>query len=323
MRRAAIAVLALAVLAAAGAIAAEIYPAKPVRLIVPFPPGGGTDIIARLVGQKFSAQVGQPLVIDNRGGANAIIGTDLAAKSPGDGYTLLVVLPASMAVNPALYPNLPYDPLRDFAPVIQFNSIPLLMAAHPSLPAKTVAALIQLARSRPGQVIFASSGTGGSSHLALELFKLMTRTDMVHVPYKGGGPAMNDLLGGQVQLYAGTVIGVLPFVKTGKLRALGVTSLRRIENLPEIPAIAETVAGYESVVWQGIVAPRATPEAIVSRLNTEFAQILNRPEVRERFIADGTIVVGGSAAQFAILIKSEIAGYARLVKVAGVKVEQN
>ncbi len=323
MRRAAIAVLALAVLAAAGAIAAEIYPAKPVRLIVPFPPGGGTDIIARLVGQKFSAQVGQPLVIDNRGGANAIIGTDLAAKSPGDGYTLLVVLPASMAVNPALYPNLPYDPLRDFAPVIQFNSIPLLMAAHPSLPAKTVAALIQLARSRPGQVIFASSGTGGSSHLALELFKLMTRTDMVHVPYKGGGPAMNELLGGQVQLYAGTVIGVLPFVKTGKLRALGVTSLRRIENLPEIPAIAETVAGYESVVWQGIVAPRATPEAIVSRLNTEFAQILNRPEVRERFIADGTIVVGGSAAQFAILIKSEIAGYARLVKVAGVKVEQN
>ena len=323
MRRAAIAVLALAVLAAAGAIAAEIYPAKPVRLIVPFPPGGGTDIIARLVGQKFSAQVGQPLVIDNRGGANAIIGTDLAAKSPGDGYTLLVVLPASMAVNPALYPNLPYDPLRDFAPVIQFNSIPLLMAAHPSLPAKTVAALIQLARSRPGQVIFASSGTGGSSHLALELFKLMTRTDMVHVPYKGGGPAMNELLGGQVQLYAGTVIAVLPFVKTGKLRALGVTSLRRIENLPEIPAIAETVAGYESVVWQGIVAPRATPEAIVSRLNTEFAQILNRPEVRERFIADGTIVVGGSAAQFAILIKSEIAGYARLVKVAGVKVEQN
>ena len=323
MRCVAVIFLLLAALAAAGAGAAENYPAKPVRLIVPFPPGGGTDIVARLMGQKFGEQVGQQLVIDNRGGANAIIGTDLAAKSPGDGYTLLMVVPASMAVNPALYPNLPYDSLRDFAPVIQFNSIPLLMAAHPALPAKTVGALIQLARSRPGQVIFASSGNGGSSHLALELFKLMTKTEMVHVPYKGGGPAMNDLLGGQVPLYAGTVIGVLPFVKTGKLRALGVTSARRIDNLPEIPAIAETVPGYESVVWQGIVAPRATSEAIVSRLNTEFARILNRPEVRERFIADGAIIVGGSAAQFATLIKSEIAGYARLLKVAGVKADQN
>lgn len=300
---------------------AQTYPSKPVRFIVPFPPGGGTDIVARLFGRKLVENIGQQIIIDNRGGANAIIGTDLAAKAAPDGYTILLVLPASVAVNPSLYRNLPYDPARDFAPVIQLNSIPQLLAAHPSLPANSVRDLIQLAKSKPGQITFASSGTGGSSHLAMELLKIMAKVDMVHVPYKGGGPAMNDLLGGQVQLYTGTVIGSLPFVKAGKLKALGLTSPRRSAALPGVPTIAETVPGYEANTWQGIVVPKATPAPIIARLNREFARILEQPDVRERFAADATEPIGGTPAEFDAVIKADAAKYAKLLKEAGIKPE--
>ncbi|OGA42998.1 MAG: hypothetical protein A3G24_25230 [Betaproteobacteria bacterium RIFCSPLOWO2_12_FULL_62_13] len=295
------------------------YPTRPIRFIVPFPPGGGTDIVARLIGQRLSERLGQQVVIDNRGGANAIIGTELGAKAPPDGYTILMSLQASLAVNPSLYRNLPYDSLRDFAPVIQLTSIPLLLAAHPSLPANSVKELVQLARAKPGQITFASSGTGGSSHLAMELFKIMAKVDMVHVPYKGGGPAINDLLGGQVQTYSGTAISVVPYVKAGRLKALGVTTARRLPVLPDVPAVGETIVGYESVVWQGVVVPKATPLAIVNRLNREIAGTLQLAEVKERLTGTGATVMGGTPAEFGALINSEIAKYAKLIKETGVR----
>lgn len=297
------------------------YPTRPIRLIVPYPPGGGTDLVSRLLAQKLAEQMGQQVVIDNRSGANALIGTDLAAKAAPDGYTMLLTLPASVAVNPSLFPKLPYDPVRDFAPVIQLNVIALLLAAHPSLPATNVAQLLQLAKAKPGQLTYASSGTGGSSHLAMELLKRAAQIDLTHIPYKGGGPALNDTVGGQVNLYAGPVISSLPLVKSGRLRALGVTTAKRLTALPDIPAISETVPGYESTSWQGVVMPKATPPVIVTRLNTEIASILNQPATRERFAAEGAEVVAGTPAQFGAFIKSETAKYAKLIKEAGIRAE--
>jgi tripartite-type tricarboxylate transporter receptor subunit TctC len=295
------------------------YPVKPIRFIVPFPPGGGTDLVARLLSQKLSERFGQQVVVDNRGGANAIIGTELAAKAAPDGYTLVLALPASVAVNPSLYPNLPYDPLRDLAPVIQLNSIALLLVAHPSLAASSIKELIALARAKPGQITFGSSGTGGSSHLAMELFKLMAKVDMTHVPYKGGGPALNDLVGGQVQLYSGPAITSLPLVKAGRLKALGVTSAKRMQSLPDVPAIAETIPGYESDSWQGVLMPKGTPSAIVNLLNREIAKIIRSPDVVERLASQGAEPVAGSPAEFGAYIKAETAKYAKLIKAAGIK----
>ena len=295
------------------------YPAKPIRFIVPFPPGGGTDLVARLLSQKLTERFGQQVVVDNRGGANAIIGTDLAAKSAPDGYTMVIALPASVAVNPSLYRNLPYDPVRDFAPVIQLNSIVLLLAAHPSLPVNSVSELVQLAKEKPGQITFGSSGTGGSSHLAMELFKIMTKIDMTHVPYKGGGPALNDLLAGQINIYSGTAISLMPFVKAGRLKAFGVASAKRLRSLPDIPAIAETIPGYASDSWQGVLMPKGTPSAIVELLNREIAKIIRSPEVIERLASQGAEPVAGSPAEFGAYIKAEIAKYSRLIKAAGIK----
>ncbi len=301
--------------------AAPGYPARPIRFIIPFPPGGGTDIVGRLLGQKLSERLGQQIVIDNRGGANAIIGTALAAKAPADGYTLLMALPASVAVNAALYRNLPYDAVRDFAPVIQLTSIVQLLAVHPSFPASSVQELIQLARARPGRITFASSGTGGSSHLAMELFKIMAKVDMVHVPYKGGGPAVNELIAGQVDVYPGTMISILPFVKAGRLRALAVTSARRFPGLPDVPAIGEVLPGYESTTWQGVLVPKGTPAAVVNRLNREIVAILRLPDIRERLAGDGALPVGGTAADFEALISADILKYAKLIKEAGIRAE--
>lgn len=301
--------------------AAPGYPARPIRFIIPFPPGGGTDIVGRLLGHKLSERLGQQIVIDNRGGANAIIGTALAAKAPADGYTLLMALPASVAVNAALYRNLPYDAVRDFAPVVQLTSILQLLAAHPSFPASSVQELIQLARARPGRITFASSGTGGSSHLAMELFKIMAKVEMVHVPYKGGGPAVNDLIAGQVEVYPGTMISILPFVKAGRLRALAVTSARRFPGLPETPAIGEVLPGYESTTWQGVLVPKGTPATVVNRLNREIVAILRLPDIRERLAGDGALPVGGTPADLEALINADIVKYAKLIKEAGIRAE--
>mgnify|MGYP001610967581 CR=1 FL=1 len=297
------------------------YPSKPIRLIVPFPPGGGTDLVARLLSQRLTERFGQQVVVDNRGGANTIIGTELAAKAAPDGYTMVLVLPVSVAVNPSLYRNLPYDPVRDFAPVIHLNSIALLLSAHPSLAANSIGELVQLAKAKPGQLTFASSGTGGSSHMALELFKLMANVDIVHVPYKGGGPALNDAIGGQVNLYCGTLLTSLSIVKAGRLKALGVTSARRLATVPDIPAIAETVPGYESDTWQGILVPKGTPPAIVNRLNHEIARIMRSPEAIDRFANQGAEPVAGSPEEFGAYIKAELAKYARVIKSAGIKAE--
>ncbi len=297
------------------------YPARPIRLIVPYPPGGGMDIVGRILAQKLSESMGQPIVVDNRGGANAIIGTDLAAKAAPDGYTMLLALPASLAVNPVLYRNVPYDPARDFTPVIQLNVIALLLGTHPLVPAKNVAELLQLAKAKPGQLSYSSSGTGGSSHLAIELLKSMAKVDLVHIPYKGVGLALNDVVGGLVPIYAGTVLGGLPFVKAGRLRALGVTTRKRLASLPEVPAIGETVPGYESTSWQGVVMPRGTPAAIINRLNAEIGKILQQPEVSDKLTAGGAEIVGGSPAEFGAFIKAEMAKYSKLIKERGIRVD--
>ncbi len=298
---------------------AQAYPTKPIRLIVPYPPGGGTDIVARLLSQKLNDALGQQIVIDNRGGANAIIGTELGAKASPDGYTLLFALPANVAVNPSLYTNLPYDPVRDFAPVTQLNTFAMLLVAHPSLPVTSVADLVRLARTSPGKLNFASSGEGGGPHLSMELFKSLTKTTITHIPYKGGGPAANDLLAGQVQVMTGTLMSTLPLVKTNRLRALGVTSARRSQAAPEIPAIGETVSGYEFSNWHGILAPRGTPAAIVDKLNVEIRKILQSNDVRERLASQGADPVSGSPDDFMKLIKSEIIKYQQLMHSAGIR----
>jgi tripartite-type tricarboxylate transporter receptor subunit TctC len=302
-------------------VVAQNYPSKPIRFIVPFPPGGGTDTVARVISQRLAEQLGQQVVIDNRGGANAIIGTEMGAKAAPDGYTLTFTLPAAVAVNPSLYPSLPYAPLRDFAPVTQLNTIALLLVAHPGVQANSIRELIALAKSKPGQLTFASSGNGSAAHLAMELFKLMAGVDMVHIPYKGGGPALNDIVGGQVQLMSGPMISALPFVKAGRLKALAVTTDKRIAGLPEVPAIAETVPGYESSIWHGVLAPSRTPRSIIMRLHDEIVKILEVPEVRERFAREGAETVGNTPEQFSAFIKSETLKYAKLIKAAGIRAD--
>jgi tripartite-type tricarboxylate transporter receptor subunit TctC len=303
---------------AAGALAqTATYPTKPVRFIVPYPPGGGTDTVARLIAQPLSDRLRQQVVVDNRGGANAIIGTEMGAKAAPDGYTLVFCLPASVSVNPTYYRNLPYDPQQDFAPVIQLNTIALLLVTTPALPAKNVKELIALAKSRPGQFNFASSGNGSAAHLAMELFNLMAGVKMVHVPYKGGGPALTDIIGGQMHMMAGPMIAALPHVKSGRVRALAVTTERRVRGLPDVPAIAESLPGYESSIWHGVLVPRGTPAAIVARLNREIDEILKIPEVQRRLDSEGAEPVGGAPGKFAALIKSDTAKYAKLLKEVG------
>ena len=300
---------------------AQPYPTRPIRLIVPYPPGGGTDIVSRPIAQKLTDAFGQQVVVDNRGGANAIIGTELAAKASPDGYTLLFALPANIAVNPNLYRDLPYNPVRDFAPIAQINTFAMLLVSHPSLPVNSVSDLIQLARSRPGKLNFASSGEGSGPHLSMELFKSMAKVDITHVPYKGGGPAANDLVGGQVQLMTGTLMSTLPFVKANRLKALGVTSSRRSQVAPDIPAIGETISGYDFSNWHGILAPRGTPLSIIDHLNTEIRKITSSREMRDRLASLGAEPVSGTPDEFTHMLKSEIVKYQRLLIAAGIRRE--
>jgi tripartite-type tricarboxylate transporter receptor subunit TctC len=305
-----------------GAAGAQAFPQKPVRLIVGVPAGGTTDVVARLVGQKLGEQMGQQVVIDNRGGAGGNIGAELVAKSPPDGYTLFLATIGTMAINPSLYSKMPFDTLRDFAAISQLTSMPQLLVVHPSVPVKTVKELIAYAKSRPGQLTFASGGTGTAIHLAGELFKTMAGVDMVHVAYKGGGPAMTDLIGGQVSLMFDQILTALPHVQSGRLRGLAVTTANRSPAAPQIPTIAEAgVPGYAVTTWHGLLAPAGTPREIVSRLNSEAAKALQNPDIRERFASQGVDPVASTPEQFAAMMQSELDKWRKVIAASGTKID--
>ncbi|MDP2239110.1 MAG: tripartite tricarboxylate transporter substrate binding protein [Burkholderiales bacterium] len=301
---------------------AGAYPDKPLRLIVPFPPGGGNDILARAVGQRLVEVLGQQVVVDNRGGAGGAIGATLAANAPPDGYTLFLGSVGNLAQTPALKDNLAYNPVRDFSAVSLVATSSFILAVNPGVPAKSVQELIALAKASPGKLNYASAGTGSSLHMAGELFKHATGTDMLHVPYKGTGPAMTDLIGGRVQLIFSTMPPALPHVKSGKLRALGVTTAKRATAAPEVPTIAESgVKGFNVSNWQGILLPAKTPAAIVRKLNRDLLATLKLPGMPEALAAQGLESAGSTPEAFGALIKAEIAKYTQVVKAAGIHVD--
>ena len=307
-------------LAAPGAHA-QGYPAKPIRIVVPYPPGGFNDTLGRTLAAKFTEAWGQPVVVDNKPGGNTLIGTDFVAKAAPDGYTLLVVA-FPFSVVPSLIKQMPYDTTRDFAPVILAATSPNLLVVHPSLPVRSVAELVALAKAKPGSLSYASTGNGSSNHISMELFKSLAGVDIVHIPYKGSGPAVSDLLGGQVQLMFDNTPNVLPQVKAGKLRALASSGTSRSALTPDIPTVAEAgVAGYELTVWFGLVAPAGTPREVVNKLNAEVTRILAMPDVRERFLAQGVEPVGSTPEQFGEHIRAQMAKWSRVVRDAGVKAE--
>jgi tripartite-type tricarboxylate transporter receptor subunit TctC len=300
---------------------AQSYPAKPVRIIVPSSTGGAVDGLARLVAQ-ISPSLGQQVIADNRPGANGAIGLELAARSPPDGYTLVLGFLGPLAVNPGLYKKLPYDPLKDFAPITLVAESPLLIVAHPSLPARSVRDLIQFAKARPGQVTYGTGGTGTGGHLTVELFRITAGVDLLHVPYKGVGPALTDVLAGHISLMASSPISSQPHVKAGRLRGLAVTGRARSPALPQVPTMIESgLANFESTTWFGILAPAGTPAAIVSRLNSEINNLLRQPEVRAQVGRLGADPAGNTPDEFAAHIKAEIAKWAKVIKAA--KIEAN
>jgi tripartite-type tricarboxylate transporter receptor subunit TctC len=301
---------------------AEGYPARPIRLIVPFPPGGPSDIVARVFSQRVGEGLGQQLVMDNRGGAGGAIGSELGAHAAPDGYTLLQTTAGTMAINPALFPKLPYAPLRDFMPVSQLATTPYILIVNPSVPARSVKEFIALAKAKPGQLNFASGGVGTTNHFAAELFKLSASIDMVHIPYKGTGVALTDVLSGQVQLMFMNLLPAMPQVRNGKVRGLGVTSAQRSQAAPDIPTIAESgLPGYETTGWHGWVVPAKTPAAIVARLHAETAKAAKHPELRQTLEAQGTEVIGNTPAEFSQALKAEVVKWAKVVKAAGIKPE--
>lgn len=309
----------------AGMLAAEPaprnYPQRPIRAIVPQSPGGANDLTARLLAPLLSERLGQSIVVDNRAGAGSLVGTELVAKAPPDGYTLLVS-PSALTINPSMYQKLPFDPVKDFAPITTLSAYPNLLVVHPALAVNSVKDLIALARAKPGTLNFGSGGPGTGTHLGAELFKSVTGVNIVHVPYKGGGPAVAALIGGQVQLYFGGIGTVIGHVKSGKLKALGVTSVKRSPVAPDVPPIADAgFPGYEHITWNGLLAPAGTSVAIVRRLNSEVNFVLKTATVRERFLADGVEPGGISAEEFAAMIKREIANWAKVIRAAGIQPE--
>ena len=314
--------LALFVAAIACCASAQTYPAKPIRLVVPFPPGGTTDILARDVGQKLTEAWGQPVVVDNRPGAAGNVGSDIVAKSAPDGYTLEMCTVSTHAINPSLYSNIPYDHIKDFAPVILVARVPNVLEVNPGVPVYTVADLIKLAKEKPGQLNFASSGSGTSIHLSGELFKTMTGVSMVHVPYKGSAPAITDLMGGQVQLMFDNLPSSLQQIKAGKLRAIAVTSAQRSPALPDTPTIVESgVPGFEATSWFGVLAPAGTPPAIISKLNAEIDKWLQSAPGKAQLLEQGALPAGGTPEQFAAYIRAETEKWAKVVKASGAKVD--
>jgi tripartite-type tricarboxylate transporter receptor subunit TctC len=294
-----------------------------VRIIVPYPPGSGTDIVARILGQRISENWGQTMIVENRPGAGAIVGVDAVAKASPDGYTIGMADTGPLAINPALYAKLPYDAVRDFTPVTEVAKLPFMLVAHPSLGVSSVAELIAAAKRRPGQINYASVGNGSAVHLATELFKKQAGIDLVHIPYKGSAPALNDVLAGTTQVMFVNLLSGLQHVKSGRLRALAVATSRRIRTLADVPTVAEAgVPGYEFQAWFGVIAPAGTREPIVERLNAEFRRVLSLADIRDRLQNDGGMeAVGGTAAQFASLIASEQDRWGKLVKETGARVD--
>ena len=298
---------------------AQAYPSRPVRVVVPFAAGGATDIIARLIGQWLSERLGQQFVIENRPGAGSNIGTEVVVNAPPDGYTLLLV-GASSAINATLYEKLNFNFLRDITPVSGINSVPFIMAVHPSFPAKTVSEFIAYARANPGKVNMASGGNGTAGHLSGELFKLLTGLNMAHVPYRGEAPALTDMLAGHVQAMFGTMPASIEYVRAGKLRPLAVTSARRSELLPDLPTVGDFVPGYETSAWQGVGAPKSTPVEIIDRLNKEINSGLADPKIKARLAEIGT-VLPGSPVDFRKLIAEETNKWGKVIKLVGIKPE--
>ena len=320
-RQAVLAALLLLAAMPLNVLAQDAYPTRPIRIIVPSTPGGGSDISARLIAQEFTKRWGQSAVVENRAGAGTIIGTDLAAKAPRDGHTLLMA-PGAFATNPSTYKKLPFDTVRDFAPISHVMSMPQLLAVHPSVPAKTVKAFIALAKARPGQIHYAAAGHGTLPHLTMELFANMAQIRMINVPYKGN-LGIVDLLGGRIDATVSSSMSVvLPHVRSGRLHALGVTAAARIHALPDVPTIAEAgLPGYEALQWAGLLAPTGTPREILLKLHKETVAYLRKPETIEYLGRDGNIVVASSAEEFAAFIKAEIAKWASVVKAAGIQPE--
>jgi len=306
---------------AAGSMRAQDYPTRTVRFIVPYVPGGGVDFVGRTLAQKLSDSWGQAVIVDNRPGGGTNIGSELVARAAPDGYTLLIG-GVPNTVNVTLYPKLSYDLIRDFAPVILLDTAPNVLAVHPLVPAKSVRELIALAKAHRGALTYASAGIGSSNHLSGELFRTMAQIEIVHIPYKGGGAAVTDLLGGHVTMYFGTTPSTMPHVRSGKLRALGVTTAKRTRAAPDVPTIAESgLPGYEQSAWHGLLAPAATPQTIIATLHAEVLRVLRSQDVTDRFAVQGIEVIGSLPAEFAVFIKQDIAKYEKLVKTAGIRID--
>ena len=316
--------LALLMLTASSAVLAQAFPAKPLRIVVPWPPGGGNDTLGRWLAQKLTDALGQTVIVDNRGGQNGVIGADHVAKSPADGYTLMVHTVTGHLINPAFYGKLPYDTERDFSAVTMIASVPHTIVAHPALPVKTLKELIALAKTRPGEINYASFGNGSTSHLSGELFNTMTGVKLVHIPYKGGGPALIDTLAGHVPLYFSSLPTSLPQVKAGKLRALAVTGATRSKQIPELPTVDEAAGtrGYVSEVMYGVLAPAGLPRDILARLNGEFVKILKTPDMRDKLASIGTDdPVADTPEHMAAYIRAELPKWASIIKASGIKAE--
>lgn len=298
---------------------AQSYPSGPMRIVVPFPPGGGTDILSRILAQKLNEAWGQSVVVDNRAGAGGTIGTALVAKASGDGHTILV-MPAGYAAHASLYKSLPYDPARDLAPVSRLASGPLVLVVHPSVPVKSIKEFVALARKRPGEINFGTAGSGTLPHLSAELFSSMSGIKMVHIPYKGAGAAVTDVLAGRVSVYFMNILQSLSLIKAGKLRALGVTTPERTPIAPEIPSIAESgLKGYDMTNWYGMLVPASTPREVVAKLNAEVVRILQLPELKNRMGQDGMTVVASTPEDFRDFLAREMQKYARVIETAGIK----
>ncbi len=296
------------------------YPAKPIRLIVPQPPGGGNDTIARMIGQKLAVALKQQVAVDNRAGAGGLIGAELAAKAPPDGYTLLLGNVAVLAIIPNVQKKTPYDPLRDFAPISLIASAPLLVVVHPSLPVSSIKQLVALAKAKPGQLNYASNGIGSSTHLATEMFKLMAKVDLLHVPYKGLGPATTDLLSGQVQLIFSSAVAMMPHVKAGRLRAIAMTGAKRSPVIANIPTVAEAgLPDYESGSWYGILAPAGMPRAIIDLLSHEIATATRSPDIADRLAAEAVLPIGSSPSEFAAHMQKEFTRIGEVIRSSGAR----
>ena len=304
-----------------GLAQAQNFPTRPVKIIVAFSPGGGTDIVARLLGQKLTEMWGQQIIVENRAGASGTIGTDLAARAAPDGYTLFMGTLGNLSVNKHLYPKMSSDPLKDFAPITKVVDVHFVMVVHPSVPARNLAEFIALAKSRPGQITYASSGPGGAPHLAAESLKRLAGIDMPHIPYKASAQSFQDLLGGQVMMTMDSQIQALPYIRDGRLRALGVLGKSRSAQLPDVPSISEVLPGYDLTNWFGLVAPAATPKDILSKISVDVAKALENPELREKITALSATVVGDTPEQFGATIRADSEKWARVIREAGIKAE--